>query len=584
MTLARRLAYRLAVPVGLAIIRGWLRTCRVVRVEGIEHLEAALAKAPSLVPCYWHQHQLLCGQFLLQQRERGLRVGWLISPSVDGELGAMMVRRIGRGLIRGSSTHTGARALRDYYQALIRDALSPVITPDGPRGPRFKFKPGAILLAQMSGRPMLPMSYAATRAWLIKWDKFVIPMPFARVAIAIGPPRYVPRVTDAATLQPCSWRWKASCCALSRWRGPGATDAPAPRGRARAAAGHALRGIRRHGVADRAVAAPARTLRDARRRHLIGRLDTSAAGGTARGRAPVRHSQSQCTLLAQPGPTASRGLAARTGPGSDLVLRSRPGASLLQRAGLLPNTSATRARIPGCPEESFADRYIRLGNETPAAFAHAAPARVTTTVRQAQLDLTASQHLALDAWLASRGLDDRPYIIVHPGSRHLGRRRLRSRAGASKYWPEQHWAQVVRAVRELRPDHALLLTGTSVEVRFVQEILQHAGVRDAHNLAGALRVATLLPLLARAHSMICVDTGPGHAAAALGCPTVALFGSADPALFRPGGATTPTVTLSGTINGQPNILGISVETVVRAWIALAHSPAPSRGDSVKSLR
>jgi len=68
------------------------------------------------------------------------------------------------------------------------------------RGPRFKFKPGALLLAQMSGRPILPMAYAASRAWRIKWDRFVIPMPFARIAIAIGPPCYVPRVTDAASL------------------------------------------------------------------------------------------------------------------------------------------------------------------------------------------------------------------------------------------------------------------------------------------------------------------------------------------------------------------------------------------------
>jgi hypothetical protein len=91
--------------------------------------------------------------------------------------------------------------LRDYYVALVQDNISPVITPDGPRGPRFKFKPGAILLAQMSGRPMLPLAYAASRAWLFKWDRFVIPVPFARIAIAIGAPRYVPRVVDAAKLQ-----------------------------------------------------------------------------------------------------------------------------------------------------------------------------------------------------------------------------------------------------------------------------------------------------------------------------------------------------------------------------------------------
>jgi len=200
MTRARRLLYALAVPLALALIRIWWLTCRVVRVEGIEHLDAALARAPSLVPCYWHQHQLYCGKFVVEQRARGLTAGWLISPSVDGELGAMLVRRFGGQVIRGSSTHTGARALRDYYQALTRDRVSPVITPDGPRGPRFKFKPGALILAQMSGRPILPMSYAASRAWLIKWDKFVIPVPFSRVAIAIGPPCYVPRVTDPAEL------------------------------------------------------------------------------------------------------------------------------------------------------------------------------------------------------------------------------------------------------------------------------------------------------------------------------------------------------------------------------------------------
>lgn len=201
MTTARRLLYRIAAPLGVAIIRGWWLTCRVVKIEGGGYVQEALVKAPSLVPCYWHQHQLFCARYLLDQRSRGLRVGWLISPSVDGELGAMMVRRFGGHVIRGSSSHTGARALRDYYQALVKENVSPVVTPDGPKGPRFTFKPGAILLSQMSGRPILPMAYAASRAWLVKWDKFVIPVPFSRIVIAIGAPRYVPRVTDAKTLE-----------------------------------------------------------------------------------------------------------------------------------------------------------------------------------------------------------------------------------------------------------------------------------------------------------------------------------------------------------------------------------------------
>jgi lysophospholipid acyltransferase (LPLAT)-like uncharacterized protein len=201
MTAARRLLYAIVVPVGLVIIKAWWASCRIVKVEGVEHLEAALQKAPSLVPCYWHQHQGFCAKYLLDERGRGFAVGWLISPSVDGEIGARLVRRVGGRVIRGSSSHTGARALRDYYLALVQENICPVITPDGPRGPRFKFKPGAILLAQMSGRPMLPMAYAASRASLIKWDKFVLPWPGSRIVIAIGPARYVPRVLDAAHIE-----------------------------------------------------------------------------------------------------------------------------------------------------------------------------------------------------------------------------------------------------------------------------------------------------------------------------------------------------------------------------------------------
>jgi lysophospholipid acyltransferase (LPLAT)-like uncharacterized protein len=202
MSRLRHVLYLVAAPAILALMRLWWLSCRIVVVVGEEHLDAALASAPSFLPCYWHQHQLFCARYLLRaQRGRALRIGFLISPSVDGELGAMIIRRAGAAVIRGSSSHTGAQALKGYFEALVRDKVSPVITPDGPRGPRFKFKPGAVLLAQMSGRAMVPMAYAASRAWLVHWDRFVLPVPLCRIAIAIGPPRPVPRVLDAATLQ-----------------------------------------------------------------------------------------------------------------------------------------------------------------------------------------------------------------------------------------------------------------------------------------------------------------------------------------------------------------------------------------------
>lgn len=185
----------------LGLIRLWWSSCRVVRVVGAEHLDAALAAHGSLLPCYWHQHELFCGHFLLQQRGRGLVPGFLVSPSVDGEVPARLATRLGARVIRGSSTRTGARALRDYYDLLVKEGVSPVITPDGPTGPRFVFKPGGLLLAQLSGRPLLPMAFAASRAWQFGWDKFVLPWPFSRIAISVGAPVLVGRdvsLSDAA--------------------------------------------------------------------------------------------------------------------------------------------------------------------------------------------------------------------------------------------------------------------------------------------------------------------------------------------------------------------------------------------------
>ncbi|GAC1333539.1 MAG: hypothetical protein NVSMB26_14800 [Beijerinckiaceae bacterium] len=227
LTTGRRLLYRVLVPVAAALLHFVWRWGRVSRVIGGEHIGAALGKAPSFIPVYWHQHQLFCIRHLAALRGDGVRLGFLISPSVDGELAAMLVRRLGGEVIRGSSSHTGARALRDYYQALAKDNISPVITPDGPRGPRWKFKPGALMLAQMSQRPIVPMAYAASHAWKIQWDRFVIPMPFARIVIAVGEPVYIGKGLDAAGLERHQTDMEARLHALYRLA-RAALDSPHP--------------------------------------------------------------------------------------------------------------------------------------------------------------------------------------------------------------------------------------------------------------------------------------------------------------------------------------------------------------------
>jgi lysophospholipid acyltransferase (LPLAT)-like uncharacterized protein len=205
LTPTRMFLYRLAAPVAIGIVRLWWRWVRVVEVTGRERLEQAIATHGAVIPIYWHAQQLLPLRHLLGCRHLGLKLGFLISPSVDGELPALLVQRIGGVVVRGSSNTTGARALRDYYEAIVRQGVSPAMTPDGPRGPRRQCKPGPVLVSQLSGKPVVPMAYAASRAWLFPtWDRHVLPLPFSRAVLAIGEPVVVPKGLDAAGLQ----RWQ----------------------------------------------------------------------------------------------------------------------------------------------------------------------------------------------------------------------------------------------------------------------------------------------------------------------------------------------------------------------------------------
>jgi hypothetical protein len=198
LTPARMLMYRVAVVVGWWLVRMFWATCRVHRVIGLDAARAAVFASKSVIPVYWHQHVIFGVRALLDLRQDGLKVGFLISPSVDGTAPAMLVEKIGGHVIRGSSTHTGARALRDYYETIVRQQISPAITPDGPRGPLHEFKPGAVMLAQITGKPILPVSVAASRTWTFKtWDQFELPLPVSRVVIAYGEPVKVPRAMDA---------------------------------------------------------------------------------------------------------------------------------------------------------------------------------------------------------------------------------------------------------------------------------------------------------------------------------------------------------------------------------------------------
>lgn len=192
------LRFRLSVLAGSGALRALASTWRY-RVTGGEHL-AALRKAHlPFIFSLWH------GQLLpLIWHHRGERIAILVSEHRDGELIARIAQSIGYNLIRGSTTRGGGRALLALVRAL--DAGTEVaVTPDGPRGPRHQFAPGALVAAQRSGAALLPIAAYVGRAWhLSSWDGFVIPKPFARVTVAYGAPVHVDAgsARDAANQAP----------------------------------------------------------------------------------------------------------------------------------------------------------------------------------------------------------------------------------------------------------------------------------------------------------------------------------------------------------------------------------------------
>ena len=202
MTWKRKLGYAIIRPIVKLFISSFWWTCRVEKIIGDEHALKLIEEGEPIIPCYWHQMHIFGSWYMRKLQKRGLKIGFLISPSVDGEVPAKIVESWGAVAIRGSSNRTGARALRDMYNTITKDKVSPVTTSDGPTGPVHEFKQGAVMLAQLTQSPMLPIAYMASRYWELKtWDKFIIPKPFSRIVIAVGEPHSIDKKLNAEKLE-----------------------------------------------------------------------------------------------------------------------------------------------------------------------------------------------------------------------------------------------------------------------------------------------------------------------------------------------------------------------------------------------
>jgi heptosyltransferase-2/heptosyltransferase-3 len=229
------------------------------------------------------------------------------------------------------------------------------------------------------------------------------------------------------------------------------------------------------------------------------------------------------------------------------------------------------------PKEHATEQWRRLAQVVPAAFAHHAPPLDLSGIAPGCcIDVTAPQRHELQAWLKTRDILAPDLILIQMGNKRTMRRGFKRLAPNSKYWPPALWAEVLRFLRARHPTHAILLLGTGREQRLNAELMGLANVTQVHNVADDLPIPRLMALLERAVGLIGVDSGPAHAAAAVGCPQVVLFGKALPSLYRPWGCAGADVqVLCGELDGQPDMLGISSSAVTSAWSRLALRSPPA---------
>lgn len=181
-------------------VEGWRKS----NIKSYEAYNTAHKKQPASIIVFWHNRIFLTTVFW---REYDITI--MVSQSFDGEYISRIAQRFGYGVVRGSSTRGGLAGLKKMT-TLLRRGISMSFTIDGPLGPRYKVKPGAITLAKHTGVPIEPVLIEPKKYWTINsWDKLQIPKPFTRAKVFIANPIFVSPEADHVEL-------KAKCQEVQR--------------------------------------------------------------------------------------------------------------------------------------------------------------------------------------------------------------------------------------------------------------------------------------------------------------------------------------------------------------------------------
>lgn len=177
------------------IMRLWFGTCRVTVHNG-DIMSSINRGETNIVASFWHYSIIYIFYFV-----RNYSATAMVSSSRDGEYIARLAGELGFNTVRGSKNNKGVEALKGMLRA-VRAGDNGAIVADGSQGPARKAQAGALLVGAKTGKPVVPMVWAASSYFTIKsWDKTAIPKPFSRIDLYFGEPMYLPRKVSADELE-----------------------------------------------------------------------------------------------------------------------------------------------------------------------------------------------------------------------------------------------------------------------------------------------------------------------------------------------------------------------------------------------
>jgi len=225
--------------------------------------------------------------------------------------------------------------------------------------------------------------------------------------------------------------------------------------------------------------------------------------------------------------------------------------------------------IPMIDDEHWVDWLLRFGDATPAAFRASCEPLMSPIPAAPQLRASTAERADRDAWLRTQGMLGRPLVLLQPTNKRSMRwNGVRAAEDDDKSWPTERWAALTRAIGYRLPQAQILLCGSPAEAGYLDTLREVTDTASLRVDAAALPLGRLKALLEIAHSMVSVDTGPAHLAAAMGCPLVVLMGARSPHLWAPRSASGSAVVVLGGLPAIRRVDQLDTAQVVAAWRTL----------------